>query len=109
MGLKALNFGGFKNKQTGWYIEPSYRVNGHVGFYTRYEDVEAARDRDRGYEALKPLLEFTWRTRERGMVHAYALQRRLVNARRITAYRIIELARRCRRSRIDARGQPNTT
>jgi hypothetical protein len=20
MGLKALNFGGFKNKQTGWYI-----------------------------------------------------------------------------------------
>jgi hypothetical protein len=33
--------------QTGWYIEPSYRVNDHVGFYTRYEDVEAARDRDR--------------------------------------------------------------
>jgi hypothetical protein len=33
--------------QSGWYIEPSYRVNNHIGFYTRYEDVEAARDQDR--------------------------------------------------------------
>ena len=32
--------------QTGWYIEPSYRINDHLGFYTRYEDIEAARDRD---------------------------------------------------------------
>ncbi len=34
------------DKQTGWYIEPSYRLNKHVGFYTRYEQVSAARDRD---------------------------------------------------------------
>jgi hypothetical protein len=33
--------------QTGWYVEPSYRVNDHIGFYTRYEDVEAAREQDR--------------------------------------------------------------
>ena len=32
--------------QTGWYIEPSYQVNNWLGFYTRYEDVSAARDRD---------------------------------------------------------------
>ncbi len=34
------------DKQTGWYIEPSYRLNTHLGFYTRYEEVDAARDRD---------------------------------------------------------------
>jgi hypothetical protein len=34
------------DKQTGWYIEPSYRLNRHVGFYTRYEEVDAARDQD---------------------------------------------------------------
>ena len=32
--------------QTGWYIEPSYRFNRHIGIYTRYEDIDAARDRD---------------------------------------------------------------
>jgi len=32
--------------QTGWYIEPSYRLNRWVGFYTRYEEVDAARDQD---------------------------------------------------------------
>jgi len=32
--------------QTGWYIEPSYRLNKHIGFYTRYEEVDAARDQD---------------------------------------------------------------
>jgi hypothetical protein len=32
--------------QTGWYIEPSYRFNRKIGIYTRYEEVEAARDRD---------------------------------------------------------------
>jgi len=34
------------DSQTGWYIEPSYRLNKHVGFYTRYEQIEAARDQD---------------------------------------------------------------
>ena len=33
--------------QTGWYIEPSYRFNRYIGVYTRYEEVDAARDQDR--------------------------------------------------------------
>lgn len=32
--------------QTGWYIEPSYRLNEKIGFYARYEDVDAARQQD---------------------------------------------------------------
>ncbi|MGA9574585.1 MAG: porin [Lysobacterales bacterium] len=27
--------------QTGWYVEPSYRLNDSIGFYTRYENVDA--------------------------------------------------------------------
>ncbi len=34
------------DKQTGWYIEPSYRLNNKLGFYTRYEEIEAARKQD---------------------------------------------------------------
>ncbi len=37
------------DEQRGWYVEPSYRFDmaRHAfGIYTRYEDVEAARDRD---------------------------------------------------------------
>jgi hypothetical protein len=34
------------DKQTGWYIEPSYRVTNKLGFYTRYSDIEAARKHD---------------------------------------------------------------
>ena len=33
--------------QTGWYIEPSYRLNDKIGFYTRYEDIDAARNQDK--------------------------------------------------------------
>ena len=33
--------------QTGWYIEPSYRLNDKVGFYARYEDIDAARSQDK--------------------------------------------------------------
>jgi len=33
--------------QTGWYIEPSYRLNEKIGFYARYEDVDAARASDK--------------------------------------------------------------
>jgi len=33
--------------QTGWYIEPSYRLNDKIGFYTRYEEVDAARKQDK--------------------------------------------------------------
>ncbi len=35
------------DSQTGWYIEPSYRLNDWIGFYTRYADVEAARASDK--------------------------------------------------------------
>lgn len=35
------------DRQTGWYIEPSYRLNDKIGFYTRYENVDAARASDR--------------------------------------------------------------
>lgn len=55
-GLRALaarwDFSGYAveaagaDKQTGWYIEPSYRVNNHIGIYTRYEEVDAARNSD---------------------------------------------------------------
>lgn len=33
-------------EQTGWYIEPSYRFNNGLGFYTRFEEIDAARDQD---------------------------------------------------------------
>jgi hypothetical protein len=35
------------DSQTGWYIEPSYRLNNRLGFYTRFEDVDAAREQDK--------------------------------------------------------------
>lgn len=34
------------DKQSGWYIEPSYRFTEKIGLYTRYEEIEAARDQD---------------------------------------------------------------
>lgn len=34
------------DSQTGWYIEPSYKLNNRLGFYTRFEDVEGARTQD---------------------------------------------------------------
>lgn len=34
------------DSQTGWYVEPSIKVHPQVGLYTRYEDLEGARDRD---------------------------------------------------------------
>lgn len=41
--VKAAN----ADRQTGWYVEPSYRLNERLGFYTRYEDIEGARGQDR--------------------------------------------------------------
>lgn len=34
-------------KQDGWYVEPSIRVLPQLGFYARYEELDAARDSDR--------------------------------------------------------------
>ena len=56
-GLRALysrwDFSGYAveeanaDTQTGWYIEPSFRLNNKIGFYTRYEDINAARAQDK--------------------------------------------------------------
>ena len=35
------------NEQKGWYIEPSFKPRNDLGLYTRYEDIEGARTRDR--------------------------------------------------------------
>jgi Phosphate-selective porin O and P len=35
------------DKQTGWYIEPGFKVRDDVGLYTRYEDVKGALGEDR--------------------------------------------------------------
>ena len=35
------------DKQTGWYVEPSFRVSDKWGFYARYQDLDAARDQDK--------------------------------------------------------------
>lgn len=34
------------DSQSGWYIEPSYKLTPGVGVYTRYSDIEGARSRD---------------------------------------------------------------
>ena len=33
-------------EQSGWYVEPSIRLNPNWGIYARYEDVDGARDQD---------------------------------------------------------------
>jgi hypothetical protein len=35
------------DRQTGWYIEPSYRLSEKWGVYARYQDLDAARDQDK--------------------------------------------------------------
>jgi len=45
-----------------------------------WELAQKSRDQEKAYAALRPLLEYTWQIRNRNMVHAYALQRRLVNS-----------------------------
>jgi hypothetical protein len=55
-GLRALygqwNFDGAAveaadaDRQTGWYIEPNFRISDSWGVYARYEDLDAARDQD---------------------------------------------------------------
>ena len=56
-GLRALygqwNFDGAAveaadaDKQSGWFVEPSFRLTDKWGFYARYEDLDAARDQDK--------------------------------------------------------------
>jgi len=35
------------DEQSGWYVEPSFRLTPNWGVYARYEDVDGARDQDR--------------------------------------------------------------
>ncbi len=35
------------DEQTGWYLEPSFRVSDKWGVYARYEDLDAARQQDK--------------------------------------------------------------
>ena len=64
------------DKQTGWYLEPSYRLNEQFGFYTRYEDVEAARRSDQfdqwevgmnWWPARNVVLKFDYRSRSHNL------------------------------------------
>lgn len=59
--------------QTGWFVEPSYRLSDRWGVYARYEDVEAARDVDQFTEweagfnfwpVENVVLKFDYRTRD---------------------------------------------
>ena len=34
------------DRQSGWYLEPSYRLSDRFGIYTRYEDLDGYRDQD---------------------------------------------------------------
>lgn len=56
IGLRAL-FGSWQfdgpaveaadaDRQSGWYVEPSYRLNDRWGVYARFEELDAARDID---------------------------------------------------------------
>jgi len=35
------------DEQSGWYVEPSFRLGSNWGVYARYEDVDGARDQDK--------------------------------------------------------------
>lgn len=51
----------------------------YVVLFRAWQQAEQSGDPERAYAALKPLLTFSWRTRDRQVHHSYALQRRLVN------------------------------
>jgi len=64
--------------QTGWYVEPSYRIatDGRWGFYGRYEDIDGARTQDQysqwelgfNYWPVDDVvLKFDWRSREHSL------------------------------------------
>ena len=66
--------------QTGWYIEPSYRINRWIGVYTRYEEIEAARDQDNfnqweaglnWWPAPNVVIKFDYRDRSHDLANSY--------------------------------------
>ena len=65
------------DKQTGWYVEPSYRLNNKLGLYTRYEEVDAARNSDQfsqwelglnWWPAENVVIKFDYRDRSHDLV-----------------------------------------
>lgn len=68
------------DKQTGWYVEPSYRFSNNIGLYTRYEDIEAARDQDHfnqwefglnWWPADNVVIKFDYRDRSHDLPNSY--------------------------------------
>lgn len=68
------------DSQDGWYIEPSYRLNPKLGFYTRYEEVDAARDQDKfnqwevglnWWPAERVVIKFDYRDRSHDLDSAH--------------------------------------
>jgi len=64
------------DEQSGWYVEPSFRLTPNWGFYARYEDIEGARTQDEftQWEAglnywptPKVTLKFDYRSREHSL------------------------------------------
>jgi predicted porin len=63
--------------QTGWYIEPSYRLSSQLGFYTRYQQVDAARKQDQfdqwevglnWWPAENVVIKFDYRDRSHNLI-----------------------------------------
>ena len=65
--------------QSGWYVEPSFRLNPKWGIYSRYEDLNGARVQDvfteweygfNYYVTDSTVLKFDYRVREHGLAAA---------------------------------------
>ena len=53
----------------------------YLAVFRQFQNIQAAEGErnDAYYDALRPLMQYAWQTRLRGMVHYYALARRLCN------------------------------
>lgn len=81
----------FEDLETAWKQTRREDVKGrlvdlmaYLVYVSKYRDFALVSDReptrnDAYYEALKPLMEYTWQIRHRDIVHYYALARRLCN------------------------------
>jgi len=91
-GLRALysrwDFTGYAveaagaETQTGWYIEPSWLLTDNIGFYTRYEDIYAARAQDKfsqwevglnWWPTDNVVIKFDYRDRSHDLASQYGL------------------------------------
>ncbi|MEE8542685.1 MAG: porin, partial [Gammaproteobacteria bacterium] len=65
------------DEQSGWYVEPSFRISPNWGVYARYENVDGARDQDQftQWEAgfsYRPVPDVTVKVDYRSREHALA-------------------------------------